>query len=187
MARKIEPGDLEAIDRLIRDEVAQALGRFRAGDFEGRVRRRLAAEAGPTCRRPMPWMQTAVWVSAALWLAVAVTSIVLVITNRPSVRAPIDAGPIAAVLGELPPFAGSAPEPAAGPAGETAIPGAGRAIASVLEATGAGKDRRAGPGTIGGGAPKAAPLTMKKRMEILFKDKVIERVLLSCASRSKEV
>jgi len=74
----------------------------------------------------------------------------------------------------------------AGPAGETAIPATGGAIATVLSAAGAGQVSQAGPGSIRSDVRKAAPLTMKKRMEILFRDKVIERVLMSWAAKAKE-
>jgi hypothetical protein len=60
------------------------------------------------------------------------------------------------------------------------------AIAAVLSAAGAGQVSQAGPGSIRSDVRKAAPLTMKKRMEILFRDKVIERVLMSWAAKAKE-
>jgi hypothetical protein len=65
--------------------------------------------------------------------------------------------------------------------------GSGGGTATVLSAAGAGQVSQAGPGSIRSDVRKAAPLTMKKRMEILFRDKVIERVLMSWAAKAKEV
>lgn len=185
MNKTTAPEDFREIDRLVRAEVEEALARFRAGDFEGKVRRRVSAEPLPGRWASLP-AKLALPAAAALALLV-LASVYLFDPGRPPLRTAIDAGPIAAVLRDLQPFAASAPEPAAGPAGEMGIPGSGGAIASALEAAGPWNDRGAGPDAVGAGALKGTPLTMKKRMEILFKDKVIERVLLSCAPKSKEV
>jgi hypothetical protein len=73
---------------------------------------------------------------------------------RAPVQAPIDAGAIAAVLRELPPFSGAAPALSAGPAGETAIPATGGAIATVLSAAGAGASQPSGTGLDPIGCPE---------------------------------
>jgi len=185
MIDKIEPRDYEEIDRLIRSEVDQAIERFQAGDFEARVRRRLAAEEEPVRRGASLLLKIAV--PAAAVLALVLTAAVLIFDPGPApVRIGTGAGPIAAVLRELPPFSGSAPDLPAGPAGGTQVPGTGGAIASILSAAGAGKEGQEGPGPIRPDVQKVAPLTMKKRMEILFRDKVIERVLTSWAAKAKE-
>jgi len=185
MNKTTAPDDFEEIDRLIRVELGQALEKFRAGDFEARVRRRLAAEAEPVRRGASLVLKIAVPAAAVLVLVLAAA--VLIFDPGPApVRIATDAGPIAAVLRELPPFSGSAPDLAAGPAGETEVPGTGGAIASILNAAGAGKEGQEGPGPIRPDDRKVAPLTMKKRMEILFRDKVIERVLTSWAAKAKE-
>ena len=182
MSRKIEPNDLEEIDRLIRNEVGAALVEFRGGDFEARVRRRLAAEERPSRKKTPLLVKSAVPAMAAVLLAVLAGVIAIVAPGR----APIDAGLIATVLRELPPFAPAASDPSAGrPPAEETEPGGG-AIARALGSAGSRPEGGAGEAGSGDTAPKAPQLTMKKRMEILFKDKVIERVLLSCAPRSKE-
>jgi hypothetical protein len=187
MSKKIEPSDLEKIDGLIRAEIGQALDHFRAGDFEARVRRRLAAAEKPSRGRAPFLVKSAVPAAGAVLLAILAGVIAIVDPGRKPVRTPIDAGLFATVLRELPPFARAALNPSAGrpPAKETA-PGAG-AIANVLGSAGSRPEGGVGEAGSGDTAPKAPHLTMKKRMEILFKDKVIERVLLSCAPRSKEV
>jgi hypothetical protein len=159
---------------------------FRAGDFEARVRRRLAAEEKPSRRKaPFP-AKSAVPAAVAVLLAIVGGVIAIVYPGRAPVRTPIDPGLFATVLRELPPFARAASDPSATrpPAEETATGGA--AIASVLGSAGPRPEGGAEEAGSGDTAPKAPPLTMKKRMEILFKDKIIERVLLSCAHRSKE-
>lgn len=186
MTDKIGAKDHEEIDRLVRSEIGQALEKYRAGDPEARLRRRLAAEKKPERRRAPLLARIALPAAAVLLIVVAAVVYRLVVPSQGPVRTPIEAGPIAAVLRELPPFSGPAPELAAGPAGGTEAPRTGGAIASVIGAAVAGAAVEAGPGPARADLRKAAPLTMKKRMEILFKDKVIERVLISWAVRAKE-
>jgi hypothetical protein len=188
MAEKSEPRDYEEIDRLVRNEIDQALEIFRAGDFEARVRRRLAAEKKPGRRRRPLLVRITVPAAAVLITIVAAALTFLILRpGRAPLPVPIDAGPIAAVLGELTHFSDPAVDLTAGPAGEQTPSGMGDTIARVLGASGAGADLQAGPGPDRLDILKGPPLTMKKRMEILFKDKVIERVLMSWAAKAKEV
>lgn len=186
MTEKIESREYEEIESLVRSEVDQGLEKFRAGDFEARVRRRLAAEKKPARRRVPLLVKLAVPAAAVLLLVLVAAVYRNLVPSQGPVRPPIDASAIAAVLRELPPFSGPAPELAAGPAGGTEAPRTGGAIESVIGAAVAGAAVEAGPDPARAGLPKVAPLTMKKRMEILFKDKVIERVLISWAVRAKE-
>lgn len=180
MNKTTAPHDFEEIDRLIRAEVGEALSRFRAGDFEGRVRRRALAEEGPG-RGILLLAKLAIPGAAVLALAV-LASVLLFGPGRPPLRTPIDPADFAAVLGLLPAFS-AAPPPQT--SGEPEPSAAGRMLTGVLSTF--GEMGRAEPVEAGSCPRRVAPLTMKERMEILFKDKVIERVLLSCASRSKEV
>jgi len=186
MTEKIQPKDYEEIERLVRGEVDQALEEFRAGDFKARVRRRLAAEKKPVRRRVPLLVKIAVPAAAVLLLVVAAAVYVIFTPSEAPVRTQIDASAIAAVLRELPRFSAQAVDLTPGPAGEQAPAGTGAAIAGVLGAVGAGTDLQAGPGLSRPEVSKAPRLTMKKRMEILFKDKVIERVLMSWAAKAKE-
>jgi hypothetical protein len=185
--KKVELPDLEEIDRLIGADVGRALETFRAGDFEGRVRRRIAAEPRPA-KGITSLAKIAVPVAAVLALALA-GAIYIFDHGRSPQSAPIDPGDFAAVLSRLPSLSRPSSEPPSRPDAETALAEAGRAFAGVIAA--ARGAEQGGQGETAGSPvrpapPRAAPLTMRERMEILFRDKVIERVLLSCAHRSKE-
>jgi len=187
MSRKIEPNDLEEIDRLIRNEVGEALAKFRAGDFEGRVRGRIAATKRPA-KGILFLLKIAVPAAAILLLAV-VAGVDLFDPRPAPGPAPIDPGDFAAVLSRLPSFLAPASEQAPRPSGKPALSEAGRAFATVIGSVGGGGQGEKGAeeeNLARGPSPRVVPFTMKKRMEILFKDKVIERVLMSLTDRSKE-
>jgi hypothetical protein len=187
MSKKIEPPDLEKIDLLIRTEVDQALEKFRAGDFEGRVRRRIAAEPRPA-RGITALAKIAVPVAAVIVLAVS-AAVYIFNSSRSPLPAPIDPGDFAAVLSRLPSFTRPSSELPSRPAEGAVLSEAGRAFAGVLSSAGdaeQGEQGAAEGSPVRPAPPRAAPLTMRERMEILFRDKVIERVLLACAHRSKE-
>ncbi|HSA97104.1 MAG TPA: hypothetical protein VLJ16_13705, partial [Acidobacteriota bacterium] len=100
MTEKIEAGDHEEIDRLIRSEVDQALEKFRAGDFEARVRRLIATEGRPAKKaRPLP-VKIAVPAAGAVLILAVVAAVMVFRPGSGPGPAPIEAGPIAAVLRE---------------------------------------------------------------------------------------
>jgi len=188
MGKSIEPQDLEKIDRLVHAEVVQALEKFRAGDFEGRVYRRIAAEPRPAKGIMFP-AKIAVLVAAVLVLAIS-AAVTIFNPSRSPLPVPIDPGDFAAVLSRLPSFSRPASELPSRPAAEAFLSEAGRAFTSVLASAGGAEQAEQGAEeghAVRPAPPRPAPLTMRKRMEILFRDKVIERVLLSCAHRTKEV
>ena len=183
MKKTITPEDFEEIDRLVQAEVEEALVRFRAGDFEGRVRRRALAEAGPGRRTPLLVKLTIP--AAAVLVLVVLASVLLFSPSRPPLRTPIDPADFTAVLSLLPAFTATPFEPSPRPVGKADLSPAGRMFMQVFSTVGEG--RRAEPLAVESDLRRAAPLTMKERMKILFKDRVIERVFVSCAPRSKEV
>jgi len=182
--RTARDGDFGAIESLIRAEVDGALEEFRSGDFEGRVRRRLAAGDRPGRVRTFP-MKVAVPAAAALLIAV---SAVLLVRDarRPSAPRAVDARDFEAALRRLPAFSGEAPELPSAPAGLARESGAGRALAAALAAAGARAAEGSKDVPVGAAPGRSRALTMKERMKILFQDKVIERVLARWADRLKE-
>lgn len=183
MNKTTAPEDFGEIDRLVRAEVDEALARFRAGDFEGRVRKRALAEPVPGRRIPLP--AKLAFPAAAVLALLALASVYLFNPSGPPRRASIDPADLAAVLSLLPAFSAAPPEASLRPSEEAELSAAGRMFTRVFSTVGAGG--RAEPVAVESDLRRAAPLTMKERMKILFKDRVIERVLLSCAPKSKEV
>jgi hypothetical protein len=186
MNKKTDVQDFEEIDRLIHDEVGQALKKFRAGDFEGRVRRRIVAEPGPA--KGIAFLaKIAVPVAAILVLAIS-AAVYIFNPSRSSLPAPIDPGDFAAVLSRFPSFSRPLSELPSRAAAEAVLSEAGRAFTSVLASAGGADQGERGSeeaSPIRTAPPRAARLTMRERMEILFRDKVIERVLLSFAHIAK--
>ena len=185
MSKKIEPQDLEKIDRLIHVEVGQALEKFRMGDSESRVRRCIAAGPRPAKGITFP-AKIAVPVAAVLVLAIS-AAVYIFNPSRSPLPAPIDPGDFAAVLSRFPSFSRPSSEPLSRTA-EAVLSEAGRAFTSVLASAGGaeqGKQGAAEGRPVRTAPPRAARLTMRERMEILFRDKVIERVLLSFAHIAK--
>jgi hypothetical protein len=183
MKKTIAPEDFEEIDRLVRAEVEEALAHFRAGDFERRVRRRALAEAGPA-RGIGPLAKFAIPAAAVLVLVV-LASVLFFSPSRPPLRIPIEPADFTAVLSLLPAFSAPSPETSPQPSGEADLSPAGRMFTKVFSTIGEGW--RAEPVAVESDLRRAAPLTMKERMKILFKDRVIERVFVSRAPKSKEV
>jgi hypothetical protein len=123
--------------------------------------------------------------AAGLVLAVSAVLVFLAI-HRPSTPAPAGPGLFAAVLGRFPSLSGPATGPPAGLGGGERISEAagGFENALVLAERRKGEEERGTPARAG--KPAARALSMKERMKILFKDKVIERALTALAVKSKE-
>jgi hypothetical protein len=183
MDKKVDDRDLEEIDRLIGNEVDGALKHFRAGDFEGKVRRRIAAGERPGGR---PFLvKIAVPAAAALLLAAA-AALVFFATLRSPAPAPVDAGLFADVLGQFPSFSRSEVGPPPGLGGKERI---SETLSGFEDAFVSVKRRREEEElriSVHAGKPATPAISMKDRMRILFKDKVIERALMLLSVKSKE-
>jgi len=184
MNKNIEPQDFERVDRLLQNEIAEALDVFRSKDFEKRLRSRIAAEGKPVRTSPL-LLKLAIPAAAALLIAVSAVLLVRD-ASRLSVPGAVDARDFEAALRRLPAFSGEAPELPSVPVGLSRESGAGRVLAGVLAAAGTPPAEGAKDAPVGAAPGRSRALTMKERMKILFQDKVIERVLARWAYRLKE-
>lgn len=187
MSEPLEPrDDFEDIRRLVKAETDEALRRFRAGNFEAKLRARFAppdrAAGGPPKRllRLRPLSVPAL--AAALLLLLAVGAFLLF--HREQQGAGGETAMFVKAVGMFPGLeglaagsAGAAPE--GGPA--SADPFA-RVLAQAYHERRAEEDR-----TAPAAGPAVPHFSLKKKMEILFKDRALERVLLSIHEKSKEV
>jgi hypothetical protein len=183
MNKKTDDGDFEEIGRLIQDDVDEALRVFRSGDFGKRLRARIAADeravkAKSFLRRIAVPSATLLAVSAALFL---------LNVHRSPAPCPVYPRLFVAVLSQLPAFSRSAAEFPSGPAGMAGMSEAGGGFQSAL----ASAERRKREGerepTFRPDGMRVPVLSLKKKMEILYKDKVIERALVLLIGKSKEV
>jgi len=179
--------EFEEISALIRDEEEAALAAFRSGDFPGAVMKKWRESRQDEAPRPKI-RRAAVWASAAALLIVAVSAILLV-RRAPAPEERPGLQIIASVLGGLPGGASLGREEPAGP-GDGVPVGATGLAESVLSALAAaeGTGRRHGElAHPDAGAAPAPRLSLDRKMEILFRDRVIERVFLLLKDPSKEV
>jgi hypothetical protein len=187
MSEPLEPcDDLEDLRRLVSAEKEEALTRFREGDFEAKLRARIAAAdraagwAPKGLRRLRPLAVPSLIAALVLLLAVGA----FLVFRRGQQGAGGETAIFVKAVGMFPGLEGLA----AGPAG--AAPGGGPAsadpFARVLAQ--AYHERRAEEDRTAPAAGPAVPhFSLKKKMEILFKDRALERVLLSIHEKSKEV
>ena len=187
MAEKPESREVERISTLIRDEKEAALAAFRDRDFPGRVMKewRAARREAP----PAPQVRPVFVAAVALVLLVAAVSALLLVLRAPAPRGRPGGGVLASVLGALP---GGATVARAEPAGraEAGAQGSGGLTGSVLAAVTAEErtGREGGESVSPVPPPAAAPrLSLRRKMKILFGDRVIERALILLKETSKEV
>jgi hypothetical protein len=179
--------DFEDIRRLVSAETDEALRRFRAGNFEAKLRARIAAAdraAGEAPKRFFRLRPLAVSaVAAALILLLAGGAFLVLRHGR---KGGDDAAVFVKGFGRLPGLESVMAGPAGVPDhGRTASASSGpmaRVLGQAYEEKKAEEDR-----TVPVAAPAAPRLSLKKKIEILFKDRVLERVLSSIHEKSKEV
>jgi hypothetical protein len=184
MNKKIDARDFEEIERMILNEVGEALEVFRARDFDRRLRTGIMA--GDRTARPSPFLRRIAVPAAAAFLLAVSAAWLLLDSRRPPARDPIDPRDFAAVLSLLPALSQSTSELPPGPAGAAGEPAGGAGFESVLVAARAWMKDEKGKTSASAAGPKAPALSMKEMIKILFRDKVIERVLMSLTYRSKE-
>jgi hypothetical protein len=184
MNKKIDARDFEELERLIRTEVGEALEVSRTPEREARLRKRIDLET-KAVRAKSTLQRLALPAAASLILAVSAVLVFFVILRPPAPR-PADHGLFAVVLGRFPALSGPVAGPPQGLGGEEpmSVAGGGFEKALVLAERRKEEEERGIP--VRAGRPAAPALSMKERMEILFKDKVIERTLTLLAVKSKE-
>lgn len=183
MNKKIDNGDFEEIGRLIQYDVDEALRVFRSGDFGKRMRARIAADEGAA--RAKSFLRRIALPSATL-LAVCATLFLLFVHRLPAPR-PAHPRLFATVLSQLPAFSRSVGEFPSGPAGVAGMSEAGGGFQSALASVERRKKEEERGTLLRPDGSRVPVLSLKRKMEILYKDKVIERALLLLIGKSKEV
>lgn len=184
----IEPNDPESreIARLILEEEKTALDEFRRRDFGRRMRARIGQITAET-RRPLLARRWAVSVGVGIVLLAAAWAFLLM---RPSPRPAAGGGPgsFLAGLRSLPGLMERASRTDRPESRGLETPGLrdplGDALVRARQRT-AEKDVASGPPRPG--IRKVPRLSLEQKMKILFKDKVIERVLVVLQKKSEEV
>jgi hypothetical protein len=184
MGEKRDDRDFEDIAGLIREDKERALERFRKGNFDQELRVRIAAVSD---RERRPFVRgLLVPVSVVLILMVAAGALLLL--SRRRTTAPLT-GPdqMTMVLGGLPGSSELALPKEATPPATMPTFGTARTVRTVLTLAIEQKEAEEKKSVVPTGPIKVPRLSLEKKMEILFKDRVIERVLLSISKKSKEV
>jgi len=181
MKRTADVRDLEVMDRLIRDEIEEALGPFRAGDSEKRLRGRIAQ--GPEPVRSKRFLERA---AVPALLAAAAGAVVLMVVTRPSVPRPVDLADIVEVLGRFSTLARPAAEPSAATDLAAGRPEATAGLEKALAIAAWLKDEDERKAPLRESLGEVPSYSMEERMRILFKDKIIERALEIVKEKSKE-
>jgi len=184
MNRKTDAREFEEIERLIRTEIGEALKVSRSPERETRLRKRIDQET-MAVRAKSTVERLALPAAASLILAVSAVLVFLVIHRRPA-PAPVDSSLFAEVLGRFPSLSGPVAGPPSGPGGEELLSEAGGGFEKALVWAERRKEEDERGTPVRSGKMAAPALSMKERMEILFKDKVIERTLTLLAVKSKE-
>lgn len=184
MGERQDDRAFEDIAGLIREDKERALGRFRKGDFDRKLRARIAAVSNGE-RRPFV-RRLLVPVSVVLILMVAVGALLLL--SRRRTTAPLS-GPdrMMTILGGLPGISELAAPKEATPPAAMPTSGTARAVRTVLTLAIEQKEAEEKKSVVPTGPIKVPRLSLEKKMEILFKDRVIERVLVSILRKSEEV
>ena len=182
MNKKMDDRDFDEIGRLIQYDVDKALRVFRSGDFGKRLRARIAADGravkAKSCLRRIAVPSTALLaVSAALFL---------LNVHRSPAPWPVHPRFFAAVLSQLPAFSRSAAEAPSGPAGEVGMSEAGGGFQGALASAERRKKEEERETPLRAEGLRVPVLSLKKKMEILYRDKVIERALVVLIGKSKE-
>lgn len=184
-----EPWEDE-LQTLIREDQDRALAAFRTGNFEVRVRARIAETAKEPRRRsfflrgiPAPPVAMALVIVAA----VAATAIMFW-PRRPSplltandIRAvwtALDGSPGVKVL------SGPGSSETEGPKRQSGPPSSFERTLSLFRAQRQARENETAPGLTEKPAPR---LSFRDKVRILYRDKVIERALLLAIGKSKEV
>jgi len=184
MGEKWDDPEFKDITELIREDKEQALQSLRQGNFEQKIRSRVAAL--PIREHGFFEHQMVVPASiAALFLVAA--GAVLLFSRRPTTVPQSGPSPMTVILRELPGISDLATPRESLPAGAPHAFGVARAVRTVLALATQQKEEEERKSFVPGSFPKVPHLSLEKKMEILFKEKPIERVLVSILRKSEEV
>jgi hypothetical protein len=184
MAEKWDDREFEDVARLIQEDADRALEIFRQRNFDQKIRTRIAAVSDR--KRRFSGLSMAVPVSVAVLLLIAIGT-VLVVTRRSSSGPQRGPDPMAVILNDLPGISDFVMPRETIPAGATDAFGAARTVGIVLAIATRQKEEEERKAAVPTGNLRVRPLSLEKKMEILFKDRAIERVLVSILKKSEEV
>lgn len=176
--------DFEEVTALIREEEEDALAFFRTRNFRDKVEIRLRKAAGEgsitrSQRKAVPLLATA--------LVLIIAGICILVLNRSGTGPPREFDALASALGQLPGFShlpGRGWTPSPDQTGTFRLAESVRQALVIAEHAKREMERRI---SIPAEATKIPRLSPDQRVEFLFREKTIERVLLLLKSDSKEV
>jgi len=185
MKNKPTDYDFEDISGLIRKEEEDALAFFRMRNFQNRLETRLKEQAGgkkpPVFfrRRAVPFLATV--------LVLIMAGVFIFILEHPGAGPPSEFEALASALGQLPGFSHPPGREWAVPTGQTGTSRLADSIRQALVTAEQIKKEGEQRISIPAGTGKVPRLSPDQRMEILFKERAIERALLLIKDDSKEV
>jgi len=185
MKNRSSDDDFKGVSALIQKDEEDALAFFRARIFRGRLESRLESAAG-TRKRTFCSPARAVPVLATVLVAIAAGTYFL-LTKRPAPEPAPEFQALSSALAQLPGFSQSPGLERTAPVSQTGISRMAESIRLVLvsaEKTKIEEEQEMSVPATGGQIPRLSP---DQRIEILFKDKAIERAFILHQGDSKEV
>ncbi len=175
--------DFEEISALIREEEEDALAFFRARNFRDRVENRLRMAAGKESiihsqRRALPVFATA--------LVLIIAGLLILILNRNRTGPPPEFGTLASALSQLPGFSHLPGREWTPPPDQTGTSRLAESVQQALVIAEHAKREMERLIIIPVGTGKTPHLSLDQKLEILFKERAIERALLLFKDDSKE-
>ncbi|MFZ2054726.1 MAG: hypothetical protein WAU81_11065 [Candidatus Aminicenantales bacterium] len=185
MKNDLTDHDFGDISALIRQEEEDGLAFFRTRNFRDRVETHLKGEAGG--KKPPILSQVRAVPVLATVLVLIMAGIFFSILKRPGAGPPPEFKALASALGQLPGFSYRPRENATAPLGQTETSRLAESVRRVLVSAEKIKRREEQGISIPAGPVKVPRLSLDQKMEILFKERAIERALLLFKYDSKEV
>ncbi len=177
--------DFETISALIRKEEEDGLAFFRMRNFRDRVETRLKEQAGG--KRPLIFPRARAVSVVATVLAVMIIGVLFSLLKHPGAGPPPEFRSLASALGRLPGFSQPPGLDWTMPRGQTGTSQLAESVREVLVSAEKIKRDAEQEVTIPAGPVKVPRLSLDQKMEILFKERAIERALLLFKGNSKEV
>ncbi|MGB7294635.1 MAG: hypothetical protein WBC70_03530 [Candidatus Aminicenantales bacterium] len=185
MKDELSDHEFEGISALIRKEEEAALAFFRTRNFRGRLESRLKPAAG-NAMRPSRSLAWAVPVLATVLVAI-VAGTYFLLTRHPVAEPAREFKTLASALAQLPGFSPSPGRERTPPPEKTGSFLVAETVRQVLVKAEQTKQEKEQSVSVPAGTGEVPRLSPDQRMEILFKERAIERALLLFKNDSKEV
>lgn len=185
MKNRLKDRDFEDISTLIREEEEKALAIFRTRNFRANLESRLKEAAAG--KKAYLHLRTRALPAVAGILVFIVAGIVFLVLRQPASGPRPELQTFTSTLGQLPGFSHTPWREWIAPAGQTETSRLAVFVHQVLISAGQikqGEERRI---SATGGTGKIPRLSIDQKMEILFKERAIERALLILKIDSREV